>query len=263
VNIRRRLFTILAALGKLSERASRAFLFLGVGLLRQADIDEMSRLTWRRFAHDDAEIRSGLNPWEVATYRRIVKAGERLCIVGCGTGRDLLTFVDAGHEVVGIEPSPQPVATLRRMLRERHQSATVIEAPIEDAVLPGMFDVVLFPYNCYSYIPGSGRRIAVLRKVAQHLNAEGRIFLSYARRNEDWVNRSVKLATLMAWLTRSDWHPEPYDAIQRLQVEGETVAGYEHLFVPLEVDREAEHAGLRVHRHDGEPWSAAFAILGR
>lgn len=259
MSIRRKVFTGLARLGELSQKASRAFLYLGAGMLRLEDFDEMTRRSWGAFAENDAEIRSGLNPWEETTYRQFVKAGERLCIVGCGSGRDLLPFVNSGHDVVVIEPSPQPVAALRRILREHHRSATIIEDTIENAVLPGLFDVVLFPYNCYSCIPGSDR-IAVLRKVARHLNPDGRVLVTYVRRNADWVNRSVKLAALTGWLTRSDWHLEPYDAIQQFHVEGKTVVTYDHFFAPRDVERETEHAGLRVHVH-GEPWSTPFAVL--
>lgn len=263
MNARRRIFDGFATLGKLSEEASRAFLFLGIGTLRLKDFNEMTRQSWRAFASDHAEIHSGLNHWEETTYRRFVNGGERVCIVGCGSGRDLLPFADTHDDVVGIEPSPQPVATLRRILRERGQSAIVIQASIEEAVLPGMFDVFLFSLNCYGYIPGSNRRIAVLRKLAAHLNAQGRIFVSYPGRTSNWANRSVKLATMMAWLTRSDWHVEPYDALQRLQVEGKPAAIiYEHFFVPQEVEREAEHAGLHVHCHS-DPWATPFAVLGR
>ena len=105
--------------------------------------------------------------------------------------------------------------------------------------------------------------IAVLRKLAEHLNADGRIVLSYASRKRGWANRSVVLARLAGWLTRSDWRVEPYDAIQRLDVEGETLITFDHFFVGHEVEREAEQAGLRVHAHESEPWSQAFAVLGR
>jgi SAM-dependent methyltransferase len=263
MSVRQRLFTGLVRLGKLSEMASQAFLFLGVGLLRRSDFKDLSLRSWSAYAHTDDEARSGFTTWEETTFRQFVKAGDRLCIVGCGSGRDLLPFVSEGHHVVGIEPSPAPAAMLRRILRETNLSATVIEASVEDAVLPGLFDVVLFTQNCYSYIPGSDSRVAVLRKLEEHLGANGRIFLTYPRRRGGWVSRSARLATLMARLTRSDWRLEPYDAFQRIDVPGEPGAMIcEHYFVPEEIEREAERAGLRVLVH-GDPWATAYAVLCR
>lgn len=261
MSLRRRLFSGLAWLGTLSEKASRGFLFLGVGLLRRSDFKDVSRRSWSAFAPSDAEARSGLNAWEETTYRRFLKAGGRVCIVGCGSGRDLLPFA-AAHEVVGIEPSPAPVATLRRLLREDGLAATIIESHIEDAALPGRFDLVLFSTNCYSYIQGSEARVAVLRKVGAHLADGGLVFLTYPRRRGDWVNRSARLTRLAAAISRSDWRPEPFDAFLRLEVPGEPGAIIaEHYFAAEEIEREAQRAGLRVHVH-GEPWANAYAVLG-
>jgi SAM-dependent methyltransferase len=263
MNIRQRLFTVLVMLGELSEKMSRGLLFLGVGVLRRSDFQDVSRRSWSAFAATDVEIQSGLNAWEDATYRQFIQPGDRLCIVGCGSGRDLLPFADGGREVVGIEPSPAPVATLRRILRENRQSATIIEAHIEEAELPGLFDAVLFSLNCYSYIQGSAARVAVLRKIVEHLRPGGRIFLTYPRRRGEWVNRSARIALLSARVTQSDWRLEPYDGFLRLDVPGEPGAIIcEHYFVPEEVEREAAHAGLRVLVH-GEPWATAYAVLGR
>lgn len=263
MNVRQRAFTGCVRLAELSQKASRAFLFLGAGMLRRRDFKDVSQRSWSAFAHTDVEIRSGLNAWEEATYGPLLRPGDRLCVIGCGSGRDLLPFVSAGHDVVGIEPSPAPVATLRRILRENRQSAEIIEARVEDAVLPGRFDLVLFSINCYSYIQGSDARVAVLEKIARHLNADGRVFLTYPARHGNWINSSARLAAFAARLTRSDWRPEPYDAFHRIDVPGEPGAIIcEHFFVPEEVEREAARAGLRVLVH-GEPWSTPYAVLGR
>jgi SAM-dependent methyltransferase len=263
MSIRRRLFTALVVLGELSEKLSRAFLFLGVGILRRADLAEVSRRSWSNFGHADTQVESGLNAWEEATYLPFVTKGARLCIVGCGSGRLVLPFLDEGHDVVGVEPSPEPVARLRQTLRERGQNATVVEARIEDAALPGTFDLILFSLNCYGYVQGSDTRIAMLNELASHLNAGGRIFISYPRRRADWANRSARLTMLAAKLTRSDWRIEPYDSLLRLDVPGEPGAViFEHFFSREDIEHEAGQAGLRVCAH-GDPWATPYAVLSR
>jgi SAM-dependent methyltransferase len=263
MSIRLRLFTALVVLSELSEKLSRALLFLGVGILRRADLAEVSRRSWSAFGQSDTLIQSGLNAWEEAAYLPFVGKGARLCIVGCGSGRLVLPFLDAGHDVVGVESSPEPVARLRQTLREHGQSATVIEARIEDAVLPGAFDLILFSLNCYAYVQGADTRIAMLKKLATHLSAGGRIFISYPRRRADWANRSARLATLTALLARSDWRIEPYDSLLRLDVPGEPGAViFEHFFSRDDIEREAEQAGLRIFLH-GDPWATPYAVLGR
>jgi SAM-dependent methyltransferase len=263
VTIRHALFTASVVLSELSEKASRAFLFLGVGLLSRADLKDVSRRSWSGFALSDAQARSGLTPAEEAIYWKVVKPGDRICIVGCGSGRDLLPFASAGFDVVGIEPSPAPLEMLRRLLRDDHLSATLIEGHVEDVAVPGLFDAVLFSTHCYSYIQGTASRVAVLRDLAAHLTPTGRIVLTYPRRRSDWDNRSMRLATLTGRLTRSDWRMEPFDALIRIDVPGERGAIVRHhVFSPEEIDREAGQAGLRVVEH-GDPWATPYAVLGR
>jgi SAM-dependent methyltransferase len=62
--------------------------------------------------------------------------------VGCGVGRWASRLVAAGHRVVGIEPAPAMAARARQRLAG--SDFTLVEARVEDAVLPaGSADVVL------------------------------------------------------------------------------------------------------------------------
>ena len=173
---------------RLAEMPAHGLLYLSAGLLRLADLREMSNRAWAVSA-DDVQSLTGLNPSEDRLYHRVVRPGDRICVVGCGSGRDLLPFVASGHDVVGVEPSPQPAAALRRILRETQQTAEVIEGFIEDVALPGAFDVFIFSLDCYSYIPGSERRIAMLRRLQNHVKPGARLVLSYVRRFGNWAVR--------------------------------------------------------------------------
>ena len=45
------------------------------------------------YAAAAADIDDGLNPLEARLYQHAVRSGARVCVIGCGTGRDLLPFV--------------------------------------------------------------------------------------------------------------------------------------------------------------------------
>jgi SAM-dependent methyltransferase len=186
-----------------------------------------------------------------------------VCVIGCGTGRDLLPFVAAGHDVVGIEPAAGPVATATRLLRERRSSAPVIHGFIEDVALPGAFDAIIFSPHCYSYIPGSARRVRLLERAAAHLNPGGRIALNFLRRTGSWSRLGVGIAGTMARLTGSDCPWEPHDVVQ--WAEGPRGRGlmFEHYFLPDEVHGEAARAGLRVMAHELDPFLGALSVVGR
>ena len=237
----RRAFARLAfRLVHLTSGALRGLQYFAAGALRPADLQAISRGYWCNPYGDDNSL-EGHEPWEVKTYGQIVRARDALLIVGCGTGRDLIPFVQAGHRVVGVDPSGERLATLRGILQERGSAAELVEGFVEDVRLPGPYDVAIFSPFAYSYIPDPSRRIAVLRDLAQRLNSGGRIVLTYRRRTAPWSAHATTLARLGANLTRSGWSPQPYDIIS--VVDARTV-WYEHWFTAEEIEDEARHAGL-------------------
>ena len=246
-----------------ARRLSHGLAFLAGGFLRLEDFKHDVAGYFDDYSPSTAEIHEGLNPLEERMYRQAVRVGARVCVVGCGTGRDLLPFVAAGHEVVGIEPAPTAVATARRVLREGGGAATVIHGFIEDVELPGMFDAVIFSPHCYSYIPGSARRVAVLEKVRDHLNPDGRIALNFLRRTGSWSRVGVSIAGAVARLSGSDCPWEPHDIAQWAEHRHGRGVFFEHYFLPTEVHDEAARAGLRVVAHELDPFLGALSIVGR
>lgn len=173
----------------------------------------------------------------------------------------MLPFLDRGHQVVGIEPAHEPVERLRELLTSRGQTANIIEGFIQDASIPGAFDVVIFSWLCYGYIPQASRRIAVLKRVAEHLRPGGRIVINYIATEPSRRERMIQLTRWAAKLSRSDWTPENNDVLRNERNNaGERVLAYEHWFVPGEIDQEARNAGLRVISSEG-PVGIPVAVL--
>ena len=85
----------------------------------------------------------------------------------------------AAVSVTGIEPASTSLEVARRLLATRGLSATLIDGFFEDVPLTGGFGAVIFSFYSYSYIPESHRRIAALRKAADHLTPGGHILVSY------------------------------------------------------------------------------------
>ncbi len=239
---RRAFAKLVLGLARLTYNVSQGLLYLAGGTLRLADLQEMSRRYWRTVDDGDTSLQ-GLEPWELKTYGQVVHARDDLLIVGCGTGRDLIPFVEAGHRVVGVEPCGARLATLRRILEERGHSVDLVEGVIEDVHLSSTYDVIIFSPYAYSYIPDALRRIAVLRDLARRLNSGGRIVLTCRKRTRSWTASSTTLARLSAGLTRSGWSPQPGDVISRVDA---GLVRYEHWFITEELEDEARHAGLEI-----------------
>jgi SAM-dependent methyltransferase len=205
---------------------------------------------WRQFGttQTDADVAGGLYHWEVDFYGRFLRAGERVLVVGCGSGRDLLPLLEQGYRAEGLEPVAACADLARERVARRGFSAPVHTADIATATLSGCFDAVIFSWLCYSYLPTRSRRIATLARVREHLAADARVLISYVPAQPPPRRLPWRLARLAAGLSRADWRPEYGDGFIARHDTG--CIHYEHQFQPAEIEAEARAAGYEIASHD-------------
>jgi SAM-dependent methyltransferase len=236
-------------LGRLFARATRVLNYLAAGTLRIGDLRVGIEHSWEHFGARDEAVAAGLMAWEKELIARFVNPDDHVLLVGSGPGRDLVALVGMGYRVTGVEPARRAIATAQRQLEDRGLPADIIEGFFEDVALPDRFDVIMFSYCCYSFIPDSRRRIAALRKAADHLTARGRILISYLT-EQSGHPLLIQLARFAAVVSRSDWRPERGDVVHAVDT-AKPLFHYEHPFQPGEIESEALAAGLRTaHRCD-------------
>jgi SAM-dependent methyltransferase len=241
-----RLVTVaLVRVGRLFARASRVVNHLAAGTLRIRELRVGIEHSWEHFTARDADVAAGLMWWEEEVVAGFVNPDDAILLVGSGPGRDLVALAGQGYRVTGVEPARRAIATARRHLEERGLCADIIEGFFEDVALPHRFDVIIFSYCCYSFIPGSGRRIAALRKADANLTAGGRILISYLS-EQSGHPLLIQIARFAAMLSGSDWRPERGDIVHPVHASSQPLFHYEHAFRPGEIDSEAVAAGLRV-----------------
>lgn len=119
------------------------------------------------------------NPNAEHNRRRVVellrlRQGHVVLDVGCGTGLNLALIEDAiGPEgrIIGIDLSPEMLARAReRVASNGWQNVTLIEAPIEEAGIPGVADAALF---CFTH--DILQAPAALENVFRHLKPGARV----------------------------------------------------------------------------------------
>jgi SAM-dependent methyltransferase len=251
--VRRLLVAALVALARTLDRAVTVTSFLAAGLLRLDTLGRHMGENWRQFgaAQSEADIAGGLFPWEQRFYGRFLAPGDRVLVVGCGGGRDLIALLELGCRAEGLEPVAVCAEQARERLAARGLAADVVTADIVTAVLRRRYDAVVFSWLCYSYIPLRARRIAVLRKVTAHLEPGGRILISYVPAPQPLRRLPWRLAWLASQLSRADWRPEHGDVFSARPDTG--CIHYEHQFTEDEIEAEAHAAGLVVALHEPGP----------
>jgi SAM-dependent methyltransferase len=218
---------------------------------------------WQTFYDTTEDVLRGLRPWETALADRLAAPGASVLVVGCGSGREILGYLERGCRVTGIDPAERVLDVARRTVAEHGFSAELIQGFIDDAEVPGRYDVVLFGWGCYAQIPVGARRARTLTRLAAQLNPGGRIALAY---DVQLRPRAIVVAAarLAGTLARSDWRVEPGDKLEWRQFgSGEPFFGYEHSFVPEEIEREAAAAGLRISYRCDPPDQPVYILEPR
>ncbi len=253
-------YTVLRGGARAFELTSHALTYLAAGTLRLQDLRGAIVSAWEEFGRGENLIRSGLMPWESALYDRFVKVEDRILVVGCGTGRDLIALLKLGYRAEGLDVGPRAVALAHRMLEKEGLSAELYTGPIEAIALLGNYDVFTFSWFCYAYIPQADTRIGVLCKVKAHLNPGGRVLISYVPAERPPRSLAIRLTRFAARLTRSDWHPERGDVIGRAAGDRQAIH-YEHQFLEGELENEARAAGLTVVFHERREVGTAVLMV--
>lgn len=223
-------------------------LYLGAGLLTIRQLHDVSIIRWEAYAAGEFTELAGLEEWEERVYREVLRSNDRVLLVGCGTGRDLIGLIRLGYDVVGLEQSAALADEARAHLRHLGLESAVIGASAESYPMDAPYDAVVFSLYMYSYIIGAASRVEVLTRARKALLPQGRVIISYAtvqRQSPVWIS----LARLGSVCSSSDWWPEPGDRLHGPLTRTD-VLNLEHQFSPGEVAGECRAAGLRVIRDE-------------
>lgn len=216
---------------------------------------------WQTFYDTHEDVLRGLKPWESELADRLAPPGSSVLIVGCGSGREILGYLERGCRVTGIDPAPRVLDVAKRVVAEHGFTAELVEGFADATTAPGRFDVVLFGWGAYGQIPEGSRRARTLRTLASQLNAGGRICIAYdpRLRPRGIVVRASRIAGALAG---SDWRAEPGDVLEWRQFgSGVPFFGYEHSFIPEDIENEAAAAGLKiVYRRDPPPGPGVYIL---
>lgn len=244
MSVRRGLTRALAGLGRMLERLAEASFYAAAGTLRSHEMEAAIARFWERFGGAEAHIAGGLMKWEREFYLRFLKPADHLLLVGSGTGRDLVALLKLGFRADGIDLAEHCTAIAAAALAREGLQADLQSGSVETVPLRRVYDAVVFSWFAYGYIPEAGRRIGILRRLAEHLAPDGRILISYNPRDRHPSRLATRVAQTAARLVGSDWRPVAGDVIFFAQ---DTEAlQYEHRFEAGELEAEARAAGLVV-----------------
>ena len=225
------------------ESASRLFSHAASGALPRETLSRVIVQEWDHF-RSATSVKAGLFRWEKRLFARALRPGDRIFMIGCGAGRDLLPLLDEGYEVDGNDLVPHCIDEARRYVAERNQRSQLFAGPMEDCPIEGQYDVFVFSWCTYMYIQGAETRVNLLRRLAAHLKPGGRILLSHTQVHSPPRRITFQVTRAIARLLDNDWRPEYGDVMLS---SGGSFHHFEHYFSPGEEEAEARFAELQTH----------------
>ena len=224
---------------------------LVVASLTREDLGRLTVEGWEAFGRQTPE-EADLFGWEKTFFAAHVNPGDTILVVGAGTGRDVMPFLEAGHHVTAVDIATLALARLRSRAEARSLAVDTIEGSIVSVSLPAnSFDVVVFSWWMFGYIPGD-QRPASLSRARKALRPGGRILLSYQMPAEGGSGgRSLsRLVSRAAGRLLRGLVVEQGDTISVSGSLSRPLALFCHTFTPAEVEEEGRRASLRVSFHD-------------
>jgi SAM-dependent methyltransferase len=114
-----------------------------------------------------------------AYYDRLVAAADGPVLeLGCGTGRPLLRWLAAGHDVEGIDSSADMLAALRRHAEERGLAPVVHLGDFAPLALARTYAAIVCPAGTFTLVEDEARAADAVTSYVRHLRPGGTLAVS-------------------------------------------------------------------------------------
>jgi SAM-dependent methyltransferase len=120
-------------------------------------------------------------PDDEAMEHVVATAGGTSLELGCGTGRPLLRWLEAGHDVEGVDASADMLTILRRNAAERGLDPVVHHGDIAPLDLGRTYAAIVCPAGTFTLLDDEARIRAALASYLEHLQPGGRLALTLSR----------------------------------------------------------------------------------
>ncbi|MEX0787355.1 MAG: class I SAM-dependent methyltransferase [Anaerolineales bacterium] len=242
--------------------------------------------TWDLFRGDTSQ-------WEDRAFylELISEYGQPVLDVGCGTGRLLLDYLQAGIDIDGVDVSPEMIALCRAKAAGLGLSPTIHQGTMEGLALPRKYRMILVPSSSFQLLTDPADARTAIHKLYEHLQPGGALVMPFMILwkpgdpvETDWAPTGEKVraedgAVVRRW-SRARYEPEARlehtEDRYEVQREGSTVAREDHMRSPatrwytqeegLLLYREAGFREVKAYREfhlePAQPEDMIFTLLG-
>ena len=117
----------------------------------------------------------------------------RILDLACGTGNHAIRLARRGHEVVGVDLSPNQLAIARRKAREGHVPIRFVQADMRSFGLGSTFDAAVCMFGAFGYLLSTRDVLQCLRSVRRHLAPDGLFAFEF------WQSSAARPPPYQSW----------------------------------------------------------------
>jgi 2-polyprenyl-3-methyl-5-hydroxy-6-metoxy-1,4-benzoquinol methylase len=235
-----------------------------LGLLRERNLQRVTADGYAKGStfSTDEHNRRGLFGWERSAVETYFPPGTRVVIAGAGGGREALSLVEQGFEVVAFDPDERLVEECRRRLTaaEAQKLTLMTAAPNTVPTVPdASFDAGIVGWGALGHMTSERVREDFLRAFAALIKPGAPVLISFHLRPRQSRTDSLRhtIAKSVAALT---FGREPHGG-DRFRIESNAL--FLHLFTPEEAKAEIEASGFSVVHFGDSPEAHVVAIKNR
>lgn len=119
-------------------------------------------------------------------YRSLIKPGQTVIDIGCGTGRVSLELAQLGCHVTGVDLSETMLEEFRKKIPAQHAHRIELHCGDMNALdLSKKFDWIIFPYRTFQAMRNDDDRIACLASVREMMHPTSRVVITLFNPNPD------------------------------------------------------------------------------
>lgn len=130
-----------------------------------------------------------------AVFRKHMASSPRSILdLGCGTGNHDLPLAARGHEVTGLDLSPEQLAVAARKASKARLPVRFVRGDMRSFRFGRTFDAAICMFGAFGYLTNSGDVARCLRSVKRHLRPGGLFVYEFwqtpaVRPRDDWFHK--------------------------------------------------------------------------
>jgi SAM-dependent methyltransferase len=118
-------------------------------------------------------------PKEVDFYERFIKKDGKTLEAMSGSGRLQIPLILKGHEVHGVDTSPEMIENCKKRARQLNIETTVFEQSLDSMLLPNTYDTVTIAVGSFQLLTDKNKAFDALKNIRAHMTKNGNLLIDF------------------------------------------------------------------------------------